>query len=70
MNDVHLNEEMLRVGVKSLESIGETGSDHDIYRSEPNIQLLEPDELGQGLKRAESEPNITSIGDPSQGSQL
>ncbi|XP_014278395.1 protein TAPT1 homolog isoform X2 [Halyomorpha halys] len=70
MNDVHLNEEMLRVGVKSLESIGETGSDHDIYRSEPNIQLLEPDELGQGLKRAESEPNIPSIGDSSQGSQL
>lgn len=63
MNDVHLNEEMLRVGVKSLESIGEGGSDLDIYRSEPNIQFLEPDELANGLKRAESEPSIPTVVD-------
>lgn len=68
MNDVHLNEEMLRVGVKSLESIGEGGSDLDMYRSEPNIQFLDPDDLSQGLKRAESEPNIPSVIDASQSS--
>ena len=64
MHDVCLNEEMLRVGVKPLESIGE---DDMLSRSQPNIQIeagseedaniLEP----EGLKRAESEPSLLTL---------
>ncbi|XP_014240836.1 protein TAPT1 homolog isoform X2 [Cimex lectularius] len=65
MHDVCLNEELLRVGVKTLESIGED----EISRSQPNIQmeplLEEPIVIleGDNLKRAESEPSIPLITD-------
>uniref|UniRef100_A0A0A9Y4K5 Protein TAPT1 n=1 Tax=Lygus hesperus TaxID=30085 RepID=A0A0A9Y4K5_LYGHE len=64
MNDVCLNEEMLRVGVKTLESIGE---DDMLSRSQPNIQIEpgaeEPSANmeGEGLKRAESEPSLLTL---------
>lgn len=71
ITDVCLNEEMLRVGVAKLESIGE-GEPECFTRSVPNIQQVD-DNLPMQLnippspelskKRAESEPNIPSIVD-------
>ncbi|CAB0012395.1 unnamed protein product [Nesidiocoris tenuis] len=61
INDVCLNEEMLRVGVKTLESIGE---DDLLFRSQPNIQMEPGNEPAvpiletEGLQRAESEPSL------------
>jgi len=67
MNDVCLNEEMLRVGVKSLEIIGE-GETDPLWRSVPNIQAaeiaLEQTSEPETLKRAESEPSIPSLVEP------
>lgn len=63
MNDVCLNEEMLRVGVKTLESIGE---DDMLSRSQPNIPIEDSKETvaileSEGLKRAESEPSLLTV---------
>uniref|UniRef100_T1HND6 Uncharacterized protein n=4 Tax=Rhodnius TaxID=13248 RepID=T1HND6_RHOPR len=64
MHDVCLNEEMLRVGVKTLESIGE---DELMSRSQPNMEVVMSEcsnhsvALGEQdglLKRAESEPSL------------
>lgn len=72
ITDVCLNEEMLRVGVAKLESIGEAEPEN-LTRSVPNIQQqTESDTLQSmsrssspspelGKKRAESEPSIPHL---------
>lgn len=69
--DVCLNEEMLRVGVGGLESIGE----ENLTRSVPNIQQ-ETMELPEsrssspaGVKRAESEPSIPLVLEAEEATQ-
>ncbi|XP_075222908.1 protein TAPT1 homolog isoform X2 [Lycorma delicatula] len=79
ITDVCLNEEMLRVGVAKLESIGEAEPEC-LTRSVPNIQQIQqvnstspiqlsaPPSPELSKKRAESEPNIPSIVDNEESS--